>query len=202
MPDGLDLHQSDALYASYLSRKDKDAIHRIAQELLQLNPALSLVRLEGRDEGDFIRGVSSGFNPHDIDFYLNKWEGGHKGFLVVEEGPAPLTDESEGAEGWRHLAYREALSRKIGHGISWIPSWSTMNQIKAQYGLQDWVPSPEEWLEAQLHLFREDFLVENYGGLCSRMKVSVPEAAFPSSSSSSSSSSTQQHHVRQGTEVL
>jgi hypothetical protein len=88
---------------------------------------------------NFVMGVTSGFNPEDIDFYIN------------EKRFTPEFDD------WRIL--NRALREKIGFNFGWVPSPQTVDRIKSHFGLSDWVPTADV-LEAERRGHEKDMCLQ------------------------------------------
>lgn len=97
------------------------------ENIVALNPSLQYIDYNPQNIEqviDFLAGITSGYNPEDIDFFL-------------KERPSRYND------------YLDALSLKIDLRIRFIPAPKTFAKIKDHFGLSDWQPTEEDLLAAR-----------------------------------------------------
>lgn len=101
-------------YIRRLPQETQNEFRKVWDELVALNPQLKAVRIDTADTGklyDVINGVASGFNPNDINYYL----------------------EADSSEDSRRAYFEDSRRIKIedetGARPCWIASPQTLDQI-------------------------------------------------------------------------
>lgn len=100
----------------------EDELRTTVAELIRLNPELSIVRYNPDDIEQTFRvldGALSGFNPDDINYYVNEWEQADRNYSN---------------------AYKDLLEEHLPANIYWIASPATLQKIKSHFGLEKWEP--------------------------------------------------------------
>ncbi len=107
---------------------------------------------------DFLLGVTSGFTPEDIQYYMHDMPQTPDCRIfdeLVRRG-AKITEDMPMFEGYMNSVHIEALGHKIGTSIGWRPSPVTLGSIKRQAGLEHWSPSAEELEMAEIEVLDRD----------------------------------------------
>ncbi|MGQ0526530.1 MAG: hypothetical protein ACT4OY_00635 [Alphaproteobacteria bacterium] len=107
------------VYGRLATDAEFSEFQKIFDELRELNPSLRNVKVDRNDEKqvyEFITGVTSGFNPEDIDFFINT---------------VPKMDQEKRLN---YRAYCDLLEGQNGVEIGWFPSPSTINKMEGHFG--------------------------------------------------------------------
>jgi hypothetical protein len=178
MPYQMKMSEAD-IFLQNLGETDNDTLQKFAADLLELNPDLKTVRYNDNQLFHFLRGATSGFNPRDIDFYLNDRpeEPPTEEVFRLENTNDTITDNHPYAEGFKHLVYWQAINTKIGTNIHWTASYETFDRIKEQLGLEEWIPNEQEWKQAQTEAINQFYGDRGFTDLHSRHSVSLPAQA-------------------------
>lgn len=103
-----------------------DHLNEIADKIIQLNPDLLEVKYSRdnpQDVRDLIFGVTSAFNPEDINYFINT--------NSKHEVDKPLPYRMA-----KRLIVANLYEEKTGVFLTWIPSPETLNIISSKLGLE------------------------------------------------------------------
>jgi hypothetical protein len=123
IPTGLDLDLEQVAFVAkeFYSRDAKNSVYVIAAVLLESNPELKTVKFTTPDEAYmFLTGVGSGFNPDDIDFFINE----------IEKWP------DEEAQRYMDSVKQELNAMDFPKSTGWAISPKTLELIREQFSLK------------------------------------------------------------------
>lgn len=148
---------------SKLSRDWASTLHQrlngLIDKVVSQNPGAGLehVPIDRNDLGQvrhFLLGVTSGFIPEDIQYYMHDMPQ-TPDYTVFDElvrRGARITEDMPLFEGYMNSVHLEALGHKIGTNIGWRPSPQTLDAIKRQADLEDWSPNAQELEAAEIEV--------------------------------------------------
>lgn len=153
-----------------ISKLSRDWAHTLHQRIASLidkviaeNPGSGLEHVEIdrsdlKQVRDFLLGVTSGFSPQDIQYYMHDMPQTPDVEVLddlVRRG-GKITEDMPLFEGYMNSVQVEAIGHKIGAAIGWRPSPATLESIKRQAGLEHWSPSAEELERAEIEVLGRD----------------------------------------------
>lgn len=128
--------------------KNVTELNAVLKEIIALNPELSTISYDKTHERnivDFIMGITSGFNPDDISFYLQTQPKDYNHVLTKAQ--------------LERLAVCDIFSEKLETPLGWIPSKQTLEKITQQKNIPYETLSEEALYKKALELevrYREE----------------------------------------------